>query len=231
MVTFHSEHRHTDGVTLVRAALTDVSEPTRVVLANRLDGPLWPPRQEGVPEAGWTDSGFEAVLEAGRHAFGYASPAPPSDPAVELIEATPVPDAEPTCESRLSPAAVTRDLGDPSPPRDALPSADSENEAIASDPTTDGDQGSSSGLPDAVTPFFEAAHDRVVRAEALAAAESVDEATEAVRDAGGLAGVRSLDDRQRADERALRAVARRAETLADRRSAATIPTETLERLA
>lgn len=231
MVTFHSHHRHTDGVTLVRAALTDVTEPTRVVLANRLEGPLWPPRREGIPEDGWTASGFEAVLEPGRHALGYASPAQPADPAVELVEATPVPDAEPTRESQQSAAAVTRELGDPSPPRDALPAVGPGSETAAQAPSADDESGSRSELPDAVSPFFEAAHARVVRAEALAAAESVDEATEAVRDVGGLAGVCSLDDRQRDDERALRAIARRAEALADRRAAATIPTETLERLA
>lgn len=231
MVTFHSDCRHIDGVTLVTVALTDVAEPTRATLENRLDGPVWPPRRQGLPEAGWTDTGFEAVLESGRHAFGYASPAPPADPAVELVDATPAPDAEPARERRETPAGVTRNLGDPSPPLDALPSPSSPSEDGSPDPPVDDSRVPSDDLPDAVAAYFETVRGRVARAEALAAAESLDEATDGVRDAGGLDGVRSLDASQRGDERALRAIARRADALADRRAEATIPTATLARLA
>jgi len=70
---------------------------------------------------------------------------------------------------------------------------------------------------------------RTDRAEALAAADTVPEATAAVREAGGLAEVRALADAE--DERRLRLVARRARRLADRRAAATIPAETLATLA
>jgi len=70
---------------------------------------------------------------------------------------------------------------------------------------------------------------RTDAAEALATAETVPEATTAVREAGGLDGVRELADA--GDERRLRLVARRARRLADRRAGATIPVETLATLA
>ncbi|MFC7018490.1 MULTISPECIES: hypothetical protein [Haloarcula] len=229
MVTFASECTTREGVTLVTAALTDVAVPTRVTLANRLDGPVWPPRREGLPACGWTDTGFEAVVGPGRHAFGYASPAPPADPAVELVEARPAPDAEPTRDVAQTPEAVCRDLGDPSPPADALPAV-----ALAGDETSReaADAGDAAhDLPAPVAGFFEAAERRVHSAEALAEAETLAAATDAVRDAGGLDDVYRLDDRQGVDVRTLRAIARRAEALAERRAAATVPTDSLEGLA
>jgi hypothetical protein len=230
MVTLSSEWTTREGITLVTAALTDVAEPTRVTLVNRLDGPVWPPRRQGVPACGWSDTGFEAVVAPGRHAFGYATPAPAADPAVELVEATPVPDADPTREAASTADAVCRDLGDPSPPPDALPATERDDGEWPVGTTHDASP-PPSDLPESVVPFFEEIRGRVRRAEALAAVETLDEATEAVQDAGGLDGVRRLEDRQRDDVRLLRTVADRAETLAERRDAATIPTETLERLA
>jgi hypothetical protein len=235
MVTFASECTTREGVTLVTAALTDVAAPTRVTLANRLDGPVWPPRREGLPACGWTDTGFEAVVGPGRHAFGYASPAPPVDPAVELVEATPVPDAEPTSDVEQTPEAVCRDLGDPSPPADALPPAVQSGDETGREPADAGD--TVRDLPDPVAEFFEAAERRIRRAEALAESgtstetETLAAASDAVCEGGGLDEVRALAERQETDVRTLRAIARRAEALAERRAATTVRTDILERLA
>ncbi len=125
MVTFDCSASHHDGVTLVTVHLRDITGPTRVTVRNCLDGPVWPPRSEGLPEAGWTASGFSGVLTPGSHALGYATPARPESPPAELADAVPVPEAE-TGEARsTSPADVVRELGDPSPPADAVPAAQS----------------------------------------------------------------------------------------------------------
>jgi hypothetical protein len=96
---------------------TDITQ--RVELANELDGPLWPPRRRGVPEAGWTDDGFAGTFEPGAHALGYASPAPPVDPPLTVVSREPV-DHVPENDFD-TPADVVRHCGDPSPPRDAVP--------------------------------------------------------------------------------------------------------------
>lgn len=70
----------------VRVA-TDV--PHRVRLESRLDGPVWPPRSGG-DAAGWDESGLTRVVPAGETGFGFAAPASPSEPAVELTAAEPI---------------------------------------------------------------------------------------------------------------------------------------------
>ncbi|MBX0295870.1 hypothetical protein [Haloarcula nitratireducens] len=232
MVSFDCTTIRHDGVTLVTARLRGIDEPTRVRVRNRLDGPVWPPRRRGTPEAGWTDSGFEAVVGPGSHALGYATPASPADPAAELCDVTPAPDAVPVGDRTETAADVVRELGDPSPPADAVPidaATDEPSETRSRAPARSPE--SSVRLPDEIDSWLVAMAHRVERAEALAAAETLQEATTAVGDAGGLAGVRTLADAAERDERRLRAVARRAEALADRRAAASVPVETLARLA
>jgi len=270
MVTFDCSASHHDGVTLVTAFLRDLETPTRVTVRNCLDGPVWPPRTEGLPEAGWTATGFSGVLTAGSHALGYATPARPKGTPAELADAVAAPEADPVGMRSDHPADVVRELGDPSPPGDAVPAAepptpskstattprddddqspptpDSEGPPIPSAPHADDDGDVTANLdPDpgaAVTagdhaetlppelgPWMAEMARRVDRAAALAAADTVPEATSAVRAAGGLDGVRELADAE--DERQLRLVAQRARRLADRRAAATIPVETLATLA
>jgi len=258
MVTFDCRAERFDGVTLVTAVVSGVAEPTRLTVANRLDGPVHPPRRQGVPEAGWTDDGFEGVVGPETCALGYATPAPAADPPAELVSADPVPGAVPSAtEERLdSDAAVIRELGDPSPPADAVPMGETDAspnaeppaavptddadaataaEPIAADPSgnppVDRPDTAGEPLPDDVARWLDTVSRRVDRAERLADAESLDEAAEAVRAAGGLDGVETVAARGSVDERCLRAVARRAERLADRRAAATVPVDTLARLA
>lgn len=270
MVTLDCSASHHDGVTLVSVHLRDLDVRTRVTVRNCLDGPVWPPRVEGVPEAGWTATGFSGVLEPGSHALGYATPARPAGTPAELADAVAVPAADPVGTRSDRPADVVRELGDPSPPGDAVPAVTSDptpsppnTTAPADDagppPTADsggslpsapssateddavpddcgGNAGESDGegdlttrLPAEIGPWMATMARRVDRAEALADAETLPEATGAVREAGGIDGVRALADA--GDERQLRLVARRARRLADRRAGATIPVEMLAALA
>lgn len=240
MVTLDCTTSRHEGVTLVTARLRDVDGPTRVRVENRLDGPVWPPRSEGLPEAGWREDGFDGIVEPGTPALGYASPAAPAEPPAALVEAEPVPEGRDDEAMTDSPAAVVRELGDPSPPADAVPTGTAVSGASTpvqpEQPVPAGDTRQSpepteaetaSDLPDALGPWMAQMARRVDHAESLAAAETLPEATEAVRDAGGLDGVRDLTD----DERTLRLVARRARRLAERRADADVPVETLAALA
>ena len=121
MVLFDWTTSRHDGVTLVTVRLTEIDSPVRVTVKNRLDGPIWPPRREGVPEAGWSETGFEGVVGPGSHALGYATPAPPTEPAATLADVTPAQDTDPDTASLDTAADVVRALGDPSPPADAVP--------------------------------------------------------------------------------------------------------------
>ncbi|USZ66997.1 hypothetical protein NGM10_09675 [Halorussus salilacus] len=119
------------GISLVELTVTNsAGTPRRVRLGNRLDGPVCPPRREGVPEAGWDDGGFEGVLAPGeRRALGYAARAPPADPPVEVVWSERAGDSEtdgnrteidrPAVEA--TPEGVVRALGDARPPADAVP--------------------------------------------------------------------------------------------------------------
>ncbi|MBX0322445.1 hypothetical protein EGH21_05310 [Halomicroarcula sp. F13] len=237
MVTLDCTTSHHDEVTLVTLRLRDLDAPTRVTVRNCLDGPVWPPRREGLPVTGWTEAGFEGVVGPGDHALGYATPASPADPPAVLDDVTPAPDADGTPSE--SATDVVRDLGDPSPPADAVPAGAATTDAESRD--TDADPSESAPAtprsradgrtPAVVEPWLEAMTARVEVAESLADADTLPAATAAVREAGGLAEVRALAASGAADERRLREVARRAETLANRRAAATVPVETLARIA
>lgn len=258
MVTFDCSASHHDGVTLVTVRLRDIDVPTRVTVRNCLDGPVWPPRSEGLPEAGWTAAGFSGVVAPGSHALGYATPARPEGTPAELADAVAVPEADPVGERTDRPADVVRELGDPSPPGDAVPAAESAvsppaqttADTAAASPLSEDGRGSGPApssadaepaprgpdaeadqtrLPPELGPWLAEMERRADVAEALAGAETVPEATDAVRAAGGLAAVRTLS--AAGDERQLRRLARRARRLADRRAAATIPVETLSTLA
>ncbi|MUV49137.1 hypothetical protein [Haloarcula sp. CBA1122] len=255
MVTFDCRAERVDGVTLVTATVGDVTEPTRITVRNCLDGPLWPPRKQGVPEAGWTEDGFEGIVGPGTHALGYATPAPLSDQPADLVRAEPTSDTTPADERLDSADAVLRELGDPSPPVDAVPAGEPSQAAEAAsrrsnestveqemDPQratvkspaesrTPSGQRPDQQLPDAVSQWLETVARRVDRAERLAEADSLSAATAAVRAADGLSGVRTVARRGDTDEQMSAARGPAGRRLADRRAAATVPTETLSRLA
>ncbi|WP_435180605.1 hypothetical protein [Halorussus sp. AFM4] len=120
------------GVSLVELLVRNPSATARRVrVANRLDGPVLPPRREGVPAAGWDDGGFEGVVAAdGRLALGYATRAPAAEPPVELVW-TERAGADATGRDAAgfadgaTPEGVVRSLGDPRPPADAVPTGGS----------------------------------------------------------------------------------------------------------
>jgi hypothetical protein len=117
----------------------------RVRVENRLAGPLLPPRTEGVPAAGWDDSGVAVVVGPHEtHPLGYACPldAPTDDGSDAQLADPPaavVADERVSEESRdpsategnrrrddeatTSVRAVVRDRGRAAPPRDAVPAA------------------------------------------------------------------------------------------------------------
>ena len=116
----------TGGVTLVAVRVTNTADRAkRVRVANRLDGPVWPPSVGGRPAPGWDDGGYEGVLDAGEvRSLGYATPADTaechvSSAPVEVAWVEDAPNGPP--DEPPSPGVVVAELGDPRPPRDALP--------------------------------------------------------------------------------------------------------------
>ena len=119
MATLDWHVTEADGVALVSLVVeSETTEQVRVT--SRLDGPVWPPRRQGVPEEGWDEDGYEGVVEAdGRLLLGYASPADPAEPPARVTTLGPG-DGAGTTTAR----EVVRTLGDPTPPRDAVPPSD-----------------------------------------------------------------------------------------------------------
>ena len=259
MVSLTCTTAETDGVTLVTGRIENPDRPRRVRLKNELDGPVWPPRRRGVPAAGWTESGFECVLGADEsQALGYACPAPAEDPPLVVAEAEPVdPDeVEPAFEPRgavpsveETPTGVVRALGSPRPPRDAVPTpdanagtstgsddgsaTDSPSEASTTAATTatpDADGRSGEPRVEAVDAWLGGVEARLELAAELSGTTRLPVVADALERAGGLAGLRDVDEQLDEDAETLRRVAERARSLADRAEAATIPVDELDRL-
>ena len=214
MVSIDCATTTVDDVTLVTLSLSS-PDPTHVRIENRLDGPVWPPREQGVPAAGWDETGFSGVVD-GSLALGYACPAVPDDgPAAELVEQRP-----PTDDDGPTARSLVRELGDASPPPAAVGPA-----------TRPGEEGGDPSPPPAVTAWLDSVSERLARADRLAEATSVTEAADAVDAAGGAEEVGALRDRLAADRETLAAVADRCRALADDAETVEIPVETLARLA
>jgi len=132
MVELECRTARPSGVTLVAVRLDNRVEAPgvdahRVRLRSRIDGPTWPPRVEGVPAAPWDGDAATVTVPTGHvGSLGFASPAPPVDPPVEIESVEPA-DAEGgdslegfSRDGDPSPEDVLRVLGDPSPPRDVV---------------------------------------------------------------------------------------------------------------
>lgn len=277
-----------DGALLVAGQLSnDTPVDRRVRLENRLDGPVLPPRANGVPEAGWDENGYETVVPAGeRVAVGYACPvlstespvteSPPTEPRVTEPPAELVANDRATADDAaedtpLTLPAVVRRLGAAEPPRDAVPTRQFEADSVSArsvgdvgdvddvddacdvdpdvsqttprgkisgdpalaldDPVvTDADSPASDETPDAVSTWFSAVESRVGRAERLTS-PSVATATATLAAAGGLGSVVDLQARVDVDAAHLRALAERAESLADRAESTDVSLRALRRLA
>jgi len=112
-----------NGVTFVRATVTNErGTPQLVRLANRLEGPVWPPRLGDVTAPEWTDGTWEARLEPGQTVgVGYATPAPPlDDEAEDAVEVVSRRRAD--ADQASDPEEVLASLDEWSPPSDALSS-------------------------------------------------------------------------------------------------------------
>lgn len=267
-----------DDTTLVTVRVTNACSHARVVhIGNRLDGPVLPPRRNGVAEACWDADGCaRSVPAASTIAVGYACRAPPREPPVTVSDRTGEEPTETPVEHAL------RSLGDHAPPRaavtpDAPPSTapesggsddsggsgdsadaaptdipdsplDDPNSSMrAPDPDADrtatGADGRDAGrdqspspadaptrtpscrcdstVPRTVGSWFDAVEARLDTVDRLG--EPVETATPLLAALGGHRGVETLAETLAADVRALRAVADRAETLADRVDACTVP--------
>lgn len=112
-----------DGVTLVAAVVhNDAPVERRVRVEAVGEGPTWPPRREGYPAEGWDGSEVVASLAPGeRRAVGFATPEDPGDPPVRVETVDREAGGGERSDGPASPGAVVGRLGDPSPPRAAVP--------------------------------------------------------------------------------------------------------------
>jgi hypothetical protein len=255
MSSVRTDATEAGGETLVTVVL-DTDTERRVRVESRLDGPVWPPRTNGVPEAGWDETGVTLTVPAAGRAVGFASPAPPRDPPVVVRPAGTDGQSGQGDATAADATAVVRELGDPAPPREAVPlpsaaptdgSGDRAADERPSDRAADesradvsmavkspADEPLADESPpstDPVAAWLDRVEARVADAERVTEAETVPETTAAVREVGGLDDVRRLTRATAADRRRLLAVARRAEALANRSEATDVPLAALERLA
>jgi hypothetical protein len=88
MVEVETSVDQVDGVTVVRATVTNTrSTPQIVRLESQLDGPTWPPRRGAVSAPCWSDGVWERAIRPSRSiGVGFASPAEPVEPPLELVE-------------------------------------------------------------------------------------------------------------------------------------------------
>jgi hypothetical protein len=241
--------RH-DGVTLVELLVTAPREE-RVQIDSRLE-PVWPPRRQGVPAAGWDGASFEGrVTPDSPLVVGYASPAAPVEPPARLR--TPSADEpQPPDDPAVTARAVVRTLGDSAPPRDAVSTPDAgDGPTMADGASQDGSAAVGGELGDSesgqvaigdgpaaaaadpavgTTGWFEAVERRLDEAERLATASGAGEARAAIDAVGGIDAARRLQSRLDADRRQLRDLAQRCGEVEDRLDAVEVPLSTLERV-
>lgn len=235
-----------DRVTLVEVIVTNDGPPRRVRISNELDGPVWPPRTQGLPAPGWNEHGYEGRVE-NRRVLGYSTPAPAVEPpvSVEWLESVGEEkqrfdrhSAVPTIEPDPTPNSVSRALSDPRPPRDAVP--------VMIEPVTDEkrvekhegaqtDVGARSETREvhhpAVESLFETIERRIDDGEMLTEVETLPDATWAVETVGGLTAVADLTAALNNDRETLRAIEERAARLREQAERIDVPVDTLERLA
>ena len=260
MVTISSTAERRDGVTLVTATVAPdpaQSSPVRVRVEPRLDGPIWPPRRQGHPAAGWDADGFEGTVPVdGRLPIGFASPVEPVDPPLQVTTVEPAAAREGE-KGMASAEAIVRGLGDPRPPSLIDPATESEDapavtavggadsaaeevevrddrSAVATESRkeSDGRDAWDDGEtpPPAVGEWLASVERRLDRAEHLARDAAVEDATAALRACGGADGALALADELATDAERLRAVEWRAAALAERVDETSVATDALERL-
>lgn len=250
------------GISLVCCRVhNDDAVRRRIRIENRLDGPVLPPRRAGVPEAGWDATGVTLRLAPDeRRALGFAVPAQPIEPPVEVVDIETVePNAntseigQPTDDGISSAAAAAlRDLADHRPTRSTVtertvdvPENDLGGgvESIELGPVefdgTDNDDSDRERNSIGVDPpstancieeWFDAIETRLELTEQLTDAD-LETATAVVEKSDGVDELAALDERVTADTERLREVIDRASSLAARAESTDAPIEALERLA
>jgi len=142
MVTLDWQVAAAGETTLVELFVTSDTD-ARVEISSNLE-PVWPPRRQNRPVAGWDGSGFEGVVSAGEPlVLGYASPDDPVEPPATVVGTEPVTGSS---EGPPTPEALVRELGEAGPPRDAVPvhgspstdcGPEADSHSPGHDPTTD----------------------------------------------------------------------------------------------
>lgn len=220
------------GVVLVAVTLrNETAVDVRVRVENDLDGPVLPPRQAGVPAAGWDEGGFTGTVPADATVgIGYACPvgdggtarcpdpnsgaSPASDP-ISLDVLGPADETDSAAPDRV--ADAVRTLGRATPPADAVPTAatgDADSPAADSNRRR-GVHADDCDIPTPVAEWLDAVERRVRRAERLTDATG-DEAAAVLEGCGGVDGVAPLPADLQRDLASLRAVGDRIEALAAR---------------
>ena len=244
MATLDFHCRTAGEVTLVELCVT-ATRPRRVRVENRLEGAVWPPRTDGVPEPGWDEHGFEGRVESDTPlVLGYASPAEPAEPPAHIAEEGEPTDREPT------PQAVVKALGRREPPQEAMPASGpgradgtEESDGPRPDPVPETEAGatpdsgrwtragSDEHAGDPLDAWFVAVERRLETAEDLTAASSVEEAEAAIERTGGIAAVRRLQEQLREDRAALGRLDQQCSRVRERAETVDVPVEALARLA
>lgn len=114
MVELETETERTDGVTFVRAVVTNThGTPQFVRLRSRLDGPTWTPQRGEVPAAAWDGDHWERAIQVGQSVgLGFASPAEPVETPLAVVSVERAP-----ADSPRTPEQVLASLDDALPPR------------------------------------------------------------------------------------------------------------------
>ena len=117
MVEVDWETDRREGVTFVTAIITNTQTTTQQVrLESRLDGPTWPPRRDGMVVPEWRGDVWEGAVEPGRRrGVGFASPATPREPPLEVLEVSRI-----DTERTTTPEAVLAELDRWAPTADVL---------------------------------------------------------------------------------------------------------------
>ncbi|SEH16980.1 hypothetical protein SAMN04487967_2899 [Natronorubrum sediminis] len=122
MVTLDYDVTRRDGVTFVTALVRNTqTTPQTVRLESRLEGPVWPPRRDGITTPEWDGKTWNGTIKPGRtRGIGFASPAQPTEPPLERCD-------ERRCRrsgnESATPAETLATLEGWAPPTDVLPPA------------------------------------------------------------------------------------------------------------
>ena len=219
------------GVALVSVTLdNDTAAALRVRVENDIDGPVLPPRQDGVPASGWDSDRFTGVIPPdGRLSVGYACPV--AEPSAATVQT----DDGPVSVETLGPAeeetgdpeppdsidAIVRSLGRAAPPADAIPAGTHPMISVpyAGRSTQSDLDATSVTAPQPASGWLDAVERQIEFAERLTDA-SADEAAAAVEDCGGIDDAATLPTELDGHIEALRSIGERADDLASRAAAA-----------